>query len=420
MDLTTAAAREILGEVGARPPGAADPAVDGLTPSLVLEPESVETAGRALALCQQESLAVVLLGAGTRLHLGNLSSRLDVYLSTRHLAGVFGYEPGDLTVSAGAGTPLGELQAVVGAERQFLPWDVPLAHRATLGGVLASGDPGFRRRPGARPRDLLLGVEALLADGTAVKAGGRVVKNVAGYEVTKLLVGCLGTLALITRVHLRLRPRPEATLTFAAVFPEGADAARAVGEIRGAAADPEVMAAAAPSLAAELGLEGWALLMRFEGREEEVRAGAAKAKELMPRAESATLSEVQSEKAWDALRDFPSPDGRTLYQKVLRAQTLPSEALSLAQRWEGNCLVVAFPDAGLLYLRLDEWEHCQRILAEAAERGAHVVLEAVPPDWKNEVDVFGELPGGFSLMKAIKGKLDPKGILAPGRFVGRL
>ena len=420
MDLTTAEARELLGAVGARPPGPADPEIDGLTPSLVLEPSSVEAAGRALAFCQQERLAVVPLGAGTRLHLGNLPSRLDVYLSTRGLAGVFDYEPGDLTVSAGAGTTLRELQAVVGAERQFLPWDVPLAHRATVGGILAAGDPGFRRRPGARPRDLLLGAEAVCADGTRVKAGGRVVKNVAGYEVTKLLVGSLGTLGLLTRVHLRLRPRPEATQTLAACFPDGAEIDRAVRALRTAAVDPEVLAAANPSVAAEVGLSGWAVLMRFEGREEEVRAGAARAKELIRAGETEPLTEVQSEKAWETLYDFPSPEGRTIHRRVLRVQALPSEALSLAQRFPQDCLLLAFPDAGLVFVRLDEREHCQQIAAQAAERGANVVLEAVPADWKSEVDVFGEPPGGFALMRAIKNKLDPRGILAPGRFVGRL
>jgi len=420
MDLTKAEARELLGEVGARPPGAADPEIDGLTPSLILEPSSVAAAGRALAFCQQERLAVVPLGAGTRLHLGNLPSRLDVYLSTRGLAGVFDYEPGDLTVSAGAGTTLRELQVVVGAERQLLPWDVPLARRATLGGILAAGDPGFRRRPGARPRDLLLGVEALCADGTRVKAGGRVVKNVAGYEVTKLLVGSLGTLGLLTRLHLRLRPRPEMAVTLAVSLPDGAEADRALRNLRSAAVDPEVMAAANPSVASEVGLSGWAVLMRFEGREEEVRAGAARAKELIRAGESEPLTEVQSEKAWETLYDFPSPDGRTLYQKILRVQALPSEVLSLAQGFPGDCLLLAFPDAGLVYVRLDEREHCRRIAAFAAEHGANVVLEAVPPDWKSEVDVFGEPPGGLTLMRSIKNKLDPRGILAPGRFVGRL
>jgi glycolate oxidase FAD binding subunit len=420
MDLSTTGAREILSAVGARPPAAGDPTVDGLTPSLILEPEGIEAARKALAFCQQEGLALVPLGAGTRLHLGNLPSRLDVYLSTRQLTGVFDYEPGDLTVTAGAGTPLGELQAVLGAERQFLPWDVPGAPRATLGGIVAAGDPGIRRRPGARPRDLLLGLEAILADGTAVKAGGRVVKNVAGYEVTKLMVGSLGTLSLVTRVHLRVRPRPETTATLAFCFPQGDDCARAVLEIRRAARDPEIWAAVNPTLAAELSLQGWSLLLRIEGREEEVQAAVGEVRELVRGAEVSALSELAAEEAWEAIRDFPSPGGRPLYEKVVRLQTLPRQAVVLTQQLDSGSLAVAFPDAGLVYLRFDDWEHYQRVVAAAAAERASVVLEAAPRHWKAEVDVFGEPPGGFSLMKGIKSKLDPRGILAPGRFVGRL
>ena len=206
--------KDLLGEVGARPPSsddARDPLIDGLSPSLVLEPDDDETCARALALCHQEDMAVVPVGGATRLELGNVPSRLDVYLKTSHLEGVEDHIPGDLTVSVRAGTTLEALQQELARANQFLPLEVPNPSRATIGGILAIGEPGLRRRPGARARDLLLGFEAVLADGARVKAGGRVVKNVAGYELMKLFVGSSGTLAVMTRAFLRLRALPEET-----------------------------------------------------------------------------------------------------------------------------------------------------------------------------------------------------------------
>lgn len=398
--------KRLLEEVESRPPGPSDPRIDGLSPSLVLEPETEGGCARAVALCHREGMALVPVGGGTRLEVGNPPSRLDVYLSTRALSGIVEHAEGDLTVVARAGTTLESLNRELAKSGQFLPLDPPLPSRATIGGVLALGEPGFRRRPGARPRDLLLGFEAILADGTQVKAGGRVVKNVAGYELSKLLVGSAGTLAVITRACLRLRALPEDVVTVAHFFPRPSRAAQAVHGISRQAVLPEALALLNPELSKEHGFDGWTLLARYEGFREETKEGAGGAA-------------IVSSEIWNALRDFPArPLGEA--EILLRGQAAPARVFTLAEAWQDGGPLVAFPDSGLVLSHTRDPEALGDRRETAALAGANLVVERAPASLKSEIDVFGEIPGGFEIMKRVKEKLDPRGILSPGRFVGRL
>lgn len=416
--MTTVAGPEwkrLLEELEARPPGPADPTIDGLSPALVLEPSTDEGCSRALALCRSEGMAVVPLGGGTRLEVGNPPSRLDVYLSTRALSGIVDHVEGDLTVAVRAGTTLGALNRELARAGQFLPLDPPFPSKATLGGVLAMGEPGFRRRPGARPRDLLLGFEAVLADGTRVKAGGRVVKNVAGYELSKLLVGSAGTLAVVTQAYLRLRAIPEKVETVALSYPRLSTAARASHGLASQSVLPEAVALLNPELSRELGWDDWTLLARFEGFEEETREGVREARE---RAGSRSASTMGTE-VWDEIRDFPTrPLGEE--ELLLRGQAAPARVFALAESWQDGGTLVAYPDSGIVYSHTRDLEALPNRRETASLCGANTVVERAPSSVKSEIDVFGEVPESFEIMKRIKEKLDPQGILSPGRFVGRL
>jgi glycolate oxidase FAD binding subunit len=394
--------------VEAQAPGPADPRLDGLAPSLVLVPDSEESCARALALCHGEKLAVVPVGGGTRLEVGNPPSHLDAYLATKAMTGVVEHVEGDLTVVVRAGTPLEALNRELAKAGQFLPLDPPLPSRATIGGILAMGEPGFRRRPGARPRDLLLGFEAILADGTPVKSGGRVVKNVAGYELSKLLVGSAGTLAVITRACLRLRAIPEDVSTLALPFRRIADAAEAFRVIAREAMLPEAVALLNPELSSEHGLEGWTLVVRFEGFREETAS-----------AKKRTGGDELSLSIWGTLRDFPI---RTLAgsELLLRGQAAPARVFGLAEAWQDGGPLVAYPDSGLVYSLTRDPEALANRREAAGLWAANAVLERAPSSLKSDTDVFGEIPEAFFLMKALKEKVDPQRILSPGRFVGRL
>lgn len=408
---------EVLAALKARPPSPADPSIDGMKPSLVLEPDRVEMAQKALALCYAEELAVVPLGGGTRAHLGNLPSRLDVYLKTTRLDAIEAYEPRDLTISVQAGARLQEVQDSLGPEGQFLPSETPRPSAATIGGILALGETGFRRLPGSRPRDLLLGCEALLADGRRIHTGGRVVKNVAGYELGKLFVGSAGTLGVLTRAHLRVQPLPETARTLIGGWGSPAEAASVLSMLQRQPSGPQALAVADASLVAHEVGGGWAVCARFEGLEEDVRAAVDFTRRTWSASE---LEAKESEALWSRLREFPDPRTHPALPLVLRGQVPPVETLRLAERWSGLGVILGSPYSGVLHCRGDDPEILPRLFRETRAVGGNVVFEAGPVELKSQTDVYGELPGGFPIMERIKRRLDPKAILSPGRFVGRL
>ncbi|TDI37742.1 MAG: FAD-binding oxidoreductase [Acidobacteria bacterium] len=399
--------------LGARAPNGNDPRIDGLVPSLVLEPEDGAATAEALTLCHQESMGVIPIGGGTRLELGNVPSRLDAYLMTSGLKGIEIDEhiPGDFTMAVRAGTTLGETQRYLKEFRQYVPLDVPHPDEATIGGIFALGEPGQRRRPGARPRDLLLGFEGVLADGTPFKAGGRVVKNVAGYELMKLFVGSAGTLAVMTRAFLRLRALPEEVTTVVIQARRPRAVAAAWRELRNLPLAPEMAVALSPTYAESHGLHEWNLLLRFEGLHEETRGALH---DVRQRFDAEVLPDDRN--LWDAIRDFPKSDAAL----VLRGQAAPARTIPLAESWQDGGALIAYPDTGIVYSQTTDPEALSDRRARAEENGAAVVIEKAPLEMKRELDVYGETPGGYEIMRRIKEKLDPKNILSPGRFVGKI
>jgi glycolate oxidase FAD binding subunit len=242
-----------------------------------------------------------------------------------------------------------------------------------------------------------------------------VVKNVAGYELSKLFVGSAGTLAVLTQAFLRLRAIPEEVVSLALAFPRLSQAARAFPAIARQSVLPEAVALLNPELSRELGWDDWTLLARFEGFQEETREGVEEARERSgARAGSTAGAEV-----WDELRDFPArPLGEA--ELLLRGQAAPARVFALAESWQDGGPLVAYPDSGIVYSHTRDPEALANRRETAAVVGANAVVERAPSSLKAETDVFGEIPESFSIMKRIKEQLDPRGILSPGRFVGRL
>jgi glycolate oxidase FAD binding subunit len=225
-----AALRETVGTGAVRAGTAAD-AVHGVTPAAVATPPDPAAVAAALAHCSAEGWAVEPAGAGGRMDWGRPPARVDVLLSTRALDAVEDYVPGDLVATAGAGVAMGALAERLATARQWLPLDPPGSASASVGAVFAQGSAGALQGSYGAPRDLALGLEVATGDGRLLALGGRVVKNVAGYDLVRLMVGSRGTLGVLTRVHLRLRPLPavDRTLDLGAPSAEGAaDAALAV------------------------------------------------------------------------------------------------------------------------------------------------------------------------------------------------
>jgi glycolate oxidase FAD binding subunit len=388
--------------------------VDGERLAPTLAPADAEALAAALRTLAELSLACVIRGGGSRLELGNPPRGAALLLSTAALAGVDDFDPSEGVCHARAGTPLAAIEACVAPAGWELPLDPPGAG-ATLGGVLAAAALGPRANGFGRTRDHVLGLEVVLADGARTHCGGRVVKNVTGYDLNKLYVGSLGTLGVIEGAWLRLRPRPERTRLLetspgdpAAAYPAALAAARrptarAVALLAG----PEPRANGAARLVIEL-------------------AGDAASVE---RDASALAAELATQPApADALERVRARQGATPQPNGLRARlaALPSRAAAALARLP-HADVVAYPGLGLVHAgyALPAAEDpaaladvLREVAGAAAASGAACLLEAAPAWAKRGRDVFGELGGSGPIVRELKRRFDPAGRLNPGRFAG--
>ncbi len=395
-------------------------AVDGVRVGRVSDPADEDELAAVLAEASRANEAVIFCGGGTRLGLGQPPERADLLVRLVRLSGVIEHHVRDLTVEAWAGTTVAELDRGLARHGQFLPLDPPLPNRATLGGVIAAGEPGFRSVPGARPRDLLLGMRAVLGDGSRIRSGGRVVKNVTGYELTKLFTGSLGTLGAITRVTLRLRARPEASETVMAALPAADSAEQFADRVLAAAAAAPYAAATAvvPPGSGLPGLPddgGFRFAARFEGLVEEAAAPLAAITEAVGEAPQ-VLGDAGEAALWEGVRDFAPkvPEAAGALGLVVRGPKKP--LLRAAWRLAEFGPSLAFPNQPRVLASLPA-DRFQAALA-AVEAGVSLAVETAPPGWKSANPVFHPPPPPAirALSRRIEAALDPADILAPGRL----
>lgn len=354
------------------------------------------------------------MGAGSKEYLGELRPT-DITLVTTAIAGVIDHVPADLTVTVAAGTSLADLQRALAEHGQFLPLDPPHADRATIGGIVASASDGFGRLRYGGVRDDLIGTVVALPDGTIAHAGGRVVKNVAGYDLNKLLIGSLGTLGVIVEATLKVMPMPEAR-ALAMARCGGPAAAFAI-------ADALVRTPIRPSaLVVEGTTRGWTAFVGAQGP----RAQVERAMHETARAASAVGTSVDrfdDETALGPLRELPATatDGALVRVAVpIGAQRSFAES---ATRLDPFALLVADAGSGVLriHLRGDDAaviHAADTLLAGASVVGGSARVERRNASLRGRLGAWGASSrGGDFLMRRIKDAFDPAGILEPGRSV---
>lgn len=402
------------GEGGAGEGGAGGAGGTGIVPAFVVSPESTEEAAAVLRAAAEHGLGVVVRGAGGRLGWGVPPTRCDLLVDMSLMDAVVEHSAGDMVARIQAGARMGEVAAVLARAGQEIALDVPPA--ATVGGVVASGLAGPRRLRYGTPRDLLIGITIVRADGAVAKSGGKVVKNVAGYDLGKLLAGSAGTLALITEATFRLHPLPAARAYITAEY-------IAVG----VACDAVAAAANSPLVASAVELsrpepEGPIRVgVLLEGSAEGVAARADRMANLLGPAEIA----ASPPSWWPGAPE--AGDEATLVQVSFWVSALPRvlDAIDSAARVSGVSPTVAgSAGAGLLYLRLGppgiSTARFVRALrsALAGERGGVAVLVA-PGPVRAALAADGGLAGtvpALALMRAVKDRFDPGNRMAPGRF----
>ncbi|MHB2022468.1 MAG: FAD-binding oxidoreductase [Mycobacteriales bacterium] len=399
----------ICGEAFVRPAEAND-AVAGVPAQVVCLPGQVSEVAEVLRACSRHGWRVVPRGSGSKLDWGAPPRRVDVVLDLSRLNRTLEHGVGDLVVRLQAGARYAEVQRELSAAGQRLALDSPHP-QATVGGLVSAGYAGPLRLLYGSPRDLLIGVTVVLADATVARSGGKVVKNVAGYDLGKLYTGAYGSLGVIVETVFRLHPLPAASAYVTATFDSPASLDEAVRELRAAALVP-----AAVEVASQI--PGWNLTVLLEG----VPPGVADRAERCAALLGASTSAVPPP-GWGEL---PGPADGVLV-KVAAEPAALGQVIAALGEWLGPIdpgYAVAGSVAGVLYAAASQptdIDAFHRSLAALRTRladvdGSIVVLRAAQ-SLRAGLDVWGPV-AGLSLMRRVKAQFDPDGVLAPGRFVG--
>jgi len=378
--------RAIVGPEHVRMATDAD-AVAGVIPLVVVEPGDERQIASVLRCANQAGLAVIPCGSGTKLDCGNPPAKADVILTTRRLNRVIEHAWADLTVTVEAGCTIAELQRTLAQHGQRLAVDPLWPERATIGGILSTNDSGALRLAFGALRDLIIGVTLALADGTIASSGGRVVKNVAGYDLPKLATGSLGTLGVITRAVFRLHPLPRNTRTLTIAVKDGSEMQRVVLAILGAPLAP---------VAVQVRNENVDILL--EGTLDGIAAQEAAIKAF-------GVVREGSPEVWKA-RDELFGNGL-----VVKFTTLPARLSAAAAAF--SHFVIQGTGIGYAQIPLVHEGEIEGLRAKLERDGGSLMILGI-----SKLDAWGSPGDALPLMRAVKEQFDPKGTLNPGRFVG--
>ena len=388
-------------------------------------PGSAEEVASIMMAAGSARHTVVVQGGGTKAQWGPPAPPADVELSTARLSRVVAHRFGDLTATVEAGTTLTDTNRELAQHGQWIPLDPPFGDRATIGGIVSTNDSGPRRHRYGAPRDLIIGVEFVRADGRLAKGGGIVVKNVAGYDLPRLMTGAFGSLGVITTATFKLSPLPSASATLVADVP---------GLDNLAALTAAMLASPLTPSALEFATHPLRLLVRFESIEAAVVQQSATAAALIERHAPAPRIITGSEEMrawqeheaaiWSPSRSQPSSQPNT----VVKISVLPSEVptvLAALDRDPGGNAYVAAGRAGLgvFAVRFDGDIESAAAAIQAlrsripAERGSVVIVRGSEA-LRSRVDVWGPLGDARRVMEAVKRQFDPDGLLNPGRGPG--
>ncbi len=429
----------VAGRIVASGVALAEWSVDGRTPEIYVEPHTADEMAAVLKAGDEAEAAVIPRGSGTKTALGNVPTDYRVCVSTKSLNEVVEYTPADMTVSVQAGIRLAELQKVLAAENQFLALDPPNGEAATIGGILAANSSGPLRAAHGTARDQLIGVRVAHPDGLVTKAGGKVVKNVTGYDLNKLYTGSLGTLGVIVEANFKLQPLPAVQKSVLAVM-SAASAAQAVDSLVDSVLTPnsvEVLDSEALSRVSSNGLAKGerALLVRFGGNLKAVDRQVRDITSICSQAaELETLTDEEQERIWSRTREMQvlaAGDGAAICKISVLSSDVPhafdetqaaAESAGLrAMLWgralNGICYAAIFGADSSPAAVKSAIEMLRRRLSD---RSSSVVVESCPPAVKEGLDVWGGTvdPVALNIMKSIKRQFDPRTTLNPGRFVG--
>ena len=414
--------------------------VDGVAPVDVIAPSTEEELSESVASANADGLGIIPWGGGTRVALGNPPERPCLVVDMTNLNRVVSHNYADLTASFQAGMPFSLVSEVLAQQGQLLAIDPPVPARATIGGTLAAAASGPLKWHFGHPRDTVIGMKVVQPDGAVTKSGGQVVKNVSGYDMSRLHIGGLGSLGLILEASFKLTPIPMYERTLIASFADAEAAVEAAMRVFNSYVMPLALTAFDPRVASRIGLDensaGHYVAVRLGGRPRTLARQVDEIASIFTDsgASSQRDDEGPSPSLWRPLSDFGwSPETTPLLN--VRITTLPShvrdilnmidqprdpglELATLAEPGfgtvEANWFGPADTPTDTLTTMID------KLRKRASTLGATAVVQRCPPDVKTGIDVWGDNHPGIEVMRRMKRRYDPNGVMNPGRFVGRI
>lgn len=394
--------------------------VAGTLPGLICLPHSAEQVAAALRICAESEASVAPWGGGTAMAIGNPPRRLDLVISTIRLNRLIEHDHANLTATVQSGISLARLQTALGTQRQFSPFHPPFPERSTIGGIVAANLNGPKRSSYGNVRDLVIGMKVVLGNGEQIKAGGKVVKNVAGYDLCKLFTGSLGSLGILTEATVRVAPIPEQSAT---------------GMARGTLAQASQLAHELTNsrlLPTAVFLRGtppdqsWNLAVSFEGFGETV---GRQIRELntLAKQNGMVLEAHRAEteqRVWREIGDLPLQADRLIYRVTVPRSSVAPVLSAVRSSLIGAAEPALSADVatGTIWIiapaNKTSAGHFAELISLARQHHGHAVLFTAPPQLNHGVEVWGPAPPTIALMRDIKQRFDPHGILNPGRFIG--
>ncbi len=407
--------------------------IEGLSVPLH-NPTSVADVASLVQHAKSQSEAVYPVGGGTSLGFGRPPTKPGVAISLTSLNQVVDFPARDMTITVQAGLRLSALQQALTEEKLRLPVDAPQKEGATIGGMIATNTSGLRRYGLGTLRDYVIGISAINDEGREFKGGGRVVKNVAGYDMCKLLVGSLGTLGIITQVTLKVLPVPELTalVTLACREDDLATVLSLVHESRTRPTCIEVVNGETARWVnemhdCELPDSSWLVVVGFESNADAVNW---QVQQLMKEVDCRHNLEARVATAdcalWNALTELPGTSDRSF---ACKANVLPSRCASFCKEVRqvfASAFIQAHAGNGIVTWHSDETD-LERVITvleqlrqTASADGGGVVVWNCPTEWKSRLNVWGSSRGDTKLMKRIKEQMDPRNVFNPGRYLNEL
>jgi glycolate oxidase FAD binding subunit len=448
---TASVDRDLAAIVGEGHVARTDFEINGVVPSALVSPGSAEEAGAVLRLANERGLVVAPGGGWTKQQIGGVPERVDILLSTKRMNRIEQYDPGDLTISAAAGIAFAEMQAQLAEHHQWVPCDAAQLETATVGGLMATAAAGPLKSTFGHMRDFCIGVQFVTVDGKVAKGGGMVVKNVAGYDLMKLMTGSYGSLAVITRANFKVFPKPRQTRTFVCSFGSLDQALEFRTRVFKSPLTPmcmEIVSPRAPEYLRDptpahdpddyapekpvaMPAAEWQIILRAAGSDNVL---ARYARELGS-AVTRTLEGAAEEQFWRWISHFEQSvlarhrNAMVIYTHLAIQGVGPTlQALERAapdynlipaavgRAATGN-LVLAFVPLSVDPPSAMQYANCVSAFRGMLPAGSSAEVAQCPKEAKPHFDVWGTTPTDLNMMRAVKRAIDPKNILNRGRFI---